>query len=284
MGAILPDVRPPYKDFGKPIELNSLKGRINPKFDMPDFMEKIKNFQLVLEETSHKILFDERNKISVVPFPLSGDETIEIVVKEFFTRGFHKMKTILLPSKAQKAWWAGVALVERNIPTPEPVAYFESVRSPYIQESFYLTVLEKEVDEIRHLFRQLPSTELLPLIQTLARHMRLCHAKGILHRDLSDGNILVKTSTQKEHTFFMIDTNRIRIKKRLGRMRKIKNLTRFGVPREYQRRFLEAYSRSGGLKKWVWFWYRFSKNVYTWRIELKKKLLISRKANSRNSA
>ncbi len=284
MGVILPDVKLQIKKLGKPIDLTSYKGRINPDFYQPDFVEKISKLELLLKGNSHQILFSGRNRISVVPFPISEGRTVEIVVKEFFTRGLSRMKTLFLPSKAQKAWWGGVALMEQDIPTPVPVAYLESSRSPFIEENFYLTVLEEGVDEIRHLFRQLSPKELCSLVQALAHHLSLCHKKGILHRDLSDGNILVKKNALDEHTFFLIDTNRIRLKKRLGRLQKIKNLTRLGVPGEYQQRFLEAYSASGRVKKWVWFWYRFSKKAYTWHINLKKRLHIRRKIKTGNSA
>ena len=284
MGVILPVVIPRHKEFGKPVELAAFKGRINPDFDQPDFIEKLKNFQVVLKETSHEILYSGRNRISVVPFPFSEGKTVEIVVKEFFTRGLQRVKTVILPSKAQKAWRGGVALMEQNIPTPIPVAYLESTRSPFVRESCYLTVLVKDTDEIRHLFRRLTSEELDSLIPALAHQLRLCHKKGILHLDLSDGNVLVKTDVQNKYTFFLIDTNRIRWKKRLGRLQKIKSLTRLGVPREYQRRFLEAYSGSDGLKKSVWLWYRFSKEAYTWRINLKRRLRIGMKIKSRDSA
>jgi len=277
-------VKLPNKKFGRHLDLMSYKGRINPDFYQPDFVEKISKFELLLKGNSHQILFSGRNRISVVPFPLSEGRTVEIVVKEFFTRGLNRMKNIFLPSKAQKAWWRGVALMEQDIPTPVPVAYLESSRSPFIKESCYLTVLEKGVDEIRHLFRQLSPKELCSLVQALAHYLRFCHKKGILHRDLSDGNILVKTNEQDEYTFFLIDINRIRLKKRLGRLQKIKNLTRLGVPGEYQQRFLEVYSGSGRVKKWVWLWYRLSKKAYTWHIKLKKRLHISRKIKTRNSA
>lgn len=274
----------PNKKFGRPLDLTSYKGRINPDFYQPDFVEKISKFELLLKGNSHQILFSGRNRISVVPFPLSEERTVDIVVKKFFARGLNRMKNIFLPSKAQKAWWGGVALMEQDIPTPVPVAYLESSRSPFIKESCYLTVLEKGVDEIRHLFRQLSPKELCSLVQALAHYLRLCHKKGILHRDLSDGNILVKKNEPDEHTFFLVDTNRIRLKKRLGRLQKIKNLTRLGVPGEYQQRFLEAYSGSGRVKKWVWLWYRLSKKAYTWHIKLKKRLRISREIKTRNSA
>ena len=162
--------------------------------------------------------------------------------------------------------------MEREIPTPVPIAYFEKIQSPFIEESCYLSVLEDGVCEVRHLFRQLPPDDLLPLIQALAAHLNLCHDKGILHRDLSDGNILVKKNAQDEYMFYLIDTNRIRVKKKLSGLQRLKNLTRLGVPPVFQRQFLRAYSGSERTKNWGWLWYRLSKTTYTWHINLKKRL------------
>jgi serine/threonine protein kinase len=283
MDAILSGVKLPEKRFGKPISLTSHKGRINPDFDRPKFMEKMSRFELLLREDSHHILLNGRNRIFVVPFPISEENTIKIVIKEFFTRGLKKIKTLVLPSKAKKAWRGGVALMKRGIPTPVPVGYLESRRSPFIKESCYLSVMEEGVDEIRHLFRHSSGDELESLVQALAHHLNLCHQKGILHRDLSDGNILVKKNAQNKLTFFLIDTNRIRLKKRLSLLSRTKNLIRLGIPPEYQRLFLEFYSAPGGLKKRALFWYKFRKKTYTWHIDIKKKIPLRRESKSRNS-
>jgi hypothetical protein len=284
MGAILPDVKLPNHTFGEPLDLPPFRGRINPEFQQPYFVDKLSRFDRLFQDSSHQILFNGRNRISVIPLLLSEGKTIDIVVKEFFTRGLNRMKTLFLPSKAQKAWLGGIALMERNIPTPVPVAYLEKDRSPFIDESCYFSVLEEEVEEIRHLFRRLPPEELSSLVQSLACHLSLCHKKGILHRDLSDGNILVRREGKKKQTFFLIDTNRIRLKKRLGPMKRVKNLTRLGVPGAFQKLFLEKYTGSKKLKKRVWFWYRCMKKSYTWHINLKKRFRPSRETKNRNTA
>jgi len=276
-------VKFPNKEFGEPLDLPPFKGRINPEFQRPDFVRKISRFDRIFQESPHQILFDGRNRISVIPFLLSEGKTINVAVKEFFTRGLNRMKTLLLPSKAQKAWLGSLALMERNIPTPIPVAYLEKNRSPFIDDSCYFSVLEEDVEEIRHLFRRLSSEELSSLVQSLACYLSLCHNKGILHRDLSDGNILVRREGQEKQTFFLIDTNRIRLKKRLGLLKRIKNLTRLGVPEAFQKLFLQKYTGSKKVKKRVWFWYRFTKKSYTWHIGLKKRLHLSCKTKTRNS-
>lgn len=279
-GAILPDVRLQNKEFGKPLELESFRGRINTDFYQPDFIKKISKFDQLLQETSHQVLFADRNRIRVIPFPLPEGKTVDIAVKEFFPRGLNRLKTIFLASKAWKAWRGGVVLMEKDILTPVPVAYLEKRKFFFIDESCYLTVLVKEVEEIRQLFRRLSPEKLSTLLRALALHLRRCHKEGILHRDLSDGNILVKKDVQDGHIFFLIDTNRIRFKKKLNILQRIKNIVRLGVPREFQKYFLKEYTKTDVVKKWAWFWYRFSKQAYTWRINLKKRLNLGRRTKT----
>jgi serine/threonine protein kinase len=213
---------------------------------------------------------------------LPEGKTVDIVVKEFFPRGLNRLKTVYLPSKARKAWKGSVALMERDLPTPVPVAYLEIRSAFFVQESCFLTVLVEGVEEIRPLFRQLSPDKLKTLLRALARHMDRCHEEGILHRDLSDGNILVRNSAQDEPVFFLIDTNRIRLKKNLRILQRIKNLTRLGVPRAFQVYFLEQYTGTHGLKKWMWYWYRFSKLSYTGHIGMKKRLHLGRHSKSKD--
>lgn len=283
-GDILLDVKFTHKTFGRPIDLTTFKGRINPEFGRHEFMEKLSKLGFLLEDASHPVLFSGRNRIIVVPFPFSEGKTLEVVVKEFGSRFLKKIKTIVLPSRAKKSWWGGVALMTLGIPTPVPVGYLESRGSLFVRESYYLSLLEEDAEEIRHLFHRQDSDELRALLRALARHLGYCHQKGVLHRDLSDGNILVRKGGNGKFTFFMVDTNRICIRKRLGRLRRIKNLARLGIPRLYQRVFLGFYTGPGDLKNSLWLWYRFSKKTYTWRVNIKKSLFFRREIGTEDSA
>lgn len=210
--------------------------------------------------------------MGVISLTHKEGRTADFVIKEFRTQGVDKLKSAFLPSKASKAWRGGVALLERGIETPFPTAYIEKKRRLFLDQSFYLSKMVSEVEEIRFLFRNLPQEELQNLCEELALHLSLCHTKGILHRDLSDGNILVKKDESGEFKFYLIDTNRIRIKKRLGVLRRIRNLIRLGVPRLYQRFFLQRYLGIPEVNQYLWFWYRANKIVFTWYVELKNKL------------
>ncbi len=70
----------------------------------------------------------------------------------------------------------------------------------------------------------------------------------------------------------MIDTNRIRVKKRISIWQRIKNLIRLGIPAQAQPMFLSQYLESPEIHRHLWWWYRLNKIVFSGYIELKKKL------------
>jgi len=78
--------------------------------------------------------------------------------------------------------------------------------------------------------------------------------------------------------FYLIDTNRIREKKRVGTLRQAKSLIRLGIPKDFQKYFLEQHYKTDKLPALTWYWYRFNKVRFTWIIELKKKLHLKKLA------
>jgi len=266
------------KEFGNPLILPPFKGRIHPEYDHPNFKQSITNCHGLLKDSSCKVLLDSRNRIGIFNASLDNGKTTDVVIKEFYTYGINKLKSTFIPSKALKSWRGSNALLEREIKTPLPIAYLEKRKSIFLDQSFFLSEMEKDVEEIRGLFLKFPDNELREILKSVASFLSYCHEKGILHRDLSDGNILVRKTESNKFVFNLIDTNRIRVKKRIGLLQCIKNLIRLGVPDPYQRFFLENYLGVPHVKRALWFWYKINKNSYTWFIEFKKVLRLKQLA------
>jgi len=260
------------KEYGLPLAPPPYKGRIHPKYNHPLFIKAIADCSQLSKDPSYQVLLDGRNRIGLVNLSLKHGLTSDIVIKEFRIQGVNKLKSIFLPSKAFKSWHRGMALVEREIDTPFPVAFLEKRKSIFLNQSFYLSEMVRDVEEIRYLFLRLHNEELQELLGALAQHLSFCHHKEIFHRDLSDGNILAKKHQSKKYSFYLIDTNRIRIKGRLGLLRRIKNLIRLGIPPLYQKFFLEQYLGEEYLNKFLWAWYKINKTSYTLLIKIKKLL------------
>ena len=122
------------------------------------------------------------------------------------------------------------------------------------------------------LFRELSPGALDKLLGELADFLSLCSCEGIWHRDLSDGNILVKRDPDGKYRFFLLDTNRIRCKNRVGTLRGLKSLIRLGIPRDRQRTFLAHYVHRSSISGWLWLWYRLNKVSYTNFVAIKRVL------------
>ena len=263
---------PMKQEYDQPLSLPRFKGRIKTSYNHPLFVQAISDCSRLLSDQDTEILLDRRNRVGVVALAQREGGKVDIVIKEFRSMGVNRMKSLFLRGKAFKSWRGAVALVERGIETPPPVAYLEKRKGLFLDQSFFLAERVGGVEEIRFLFPKLPPSELRRLLISLSQHLSTCHKKGILHRDLSDGNILVKKDKQGEFRFYLIDTNRIRIKKRIGPLSGVKNLIRLGVPLDFQRFFLQHYLGATHVKRFHWFWYRINKTSYTQFVELKKKL------------
>jgi len=264
------------KKYGIELSVPSFRGRIEADYQSPGFVRAISDCHNLLNKSSTEILHEGRNRIGVVRISGGDKEAEEIVVKEFRTRGINKIKSMVLHSKAYKAWRGSNQLKDCGIKTPVPVAFLEKKHGLFLEQSFFLAGMERGIEEIRHLFPLLSGDELKLLLNDLARFLLCSHQQGILHRDLSDGNILVKKDEQGRYNFYLIDTNRIRKKKRIRVLSRVKNLIRLGVPPASQREFLMLYLGKERVNNLFWFWYKLNKNSYSGFIGLKQKLRLKK--------
>ena len=161
---------------------------------------------------------------------------------------------------------------QRDIETARPAAYLERRRHGLTERGYFLAERIAGAEEVRTLFRRLGPAEIEPLLAALAGHLARCHDQGILHRDLSDGNVLVKKDDSGGFVFFLLDTNRVRAVKRLGGYRRAKNVIRLGIPKAFQKAVLLEYPGARRFRRAHWLWYRLNKSVFTFYIGLKKTL------------
>jgi len=255
-----------------PLNLPPFRGKIQAGYNQPSFLQAISDCHRLLEQPGARIVLRGRNKVGVVALRLESGATRNVFIKEYRLVGIDRIKSRVLPSKAVKAWRGAVALVALGIATPSPIAYLERRKRGCVDQGFFLTEEVEGIEEVRRLFRELPAPALRGFLKTLAAFLNACHQKGILHRDLSDGNILSKKNAKGEDQFILIDTNRIRLKKRIGLLRRTKNLIRLGIPSSLQPFFLEEYLRDRAFRKLGFFWYKINKAAFVRYIGLKKKL------------
>ena len=261
-----------------PFKAGRFRGFIRPQYRDPLFIESLASPSRLLQSEGAEVLLERRNTVVAVKAAFSTNETKEIVVKKFSIRGINWLKTLVQSSKAAKAWRGAVALVERGIETPAPVAFLERKKRGFVDECYFLAERTAGFEEIRSHFLCPQPGELDALLPLLACHLAACHKAGILHRDLSDGNVLLRKDPDAGSVFSLLDTNRVRVYKKLSSVRRVRNLIRLGIPRPHQRFFLEQYFGESGLSPLSWLWYRINKDVFSGYIRLKKILRLKKLA------
>lgn len=194
---------------------------INPGFSC------LKEFILQLDtnfSTMGDTLKNGRNHLKIIHY-----RGIKLCVKSFGRPHFLNQLaySFLRPSKAERSYNYGLRLIEMGIQTPEPIAwinYYDHNRM--LQKSYYVSLFLEHDFCLGDIF----DFELADRLEVLsAFSVWVCkrvHDNGVLHKDLSGGNILIRQIASGEYSFFMIDLNRIRFSRKIGFRKRMANLRR----------------------------------------------------------
>ncbi|MDP2914714.1 MAG: lipopolysaccharide kinase InaA family protein [Candidatus Aminicenantes bacterium] len=263
----------------RPLSLPPYEGRIADAYAVPEFLSLLAEPEKLLEGSGAEVLLDGRNRVVAVKAPSLSAGTADIVIKEYRLQGINKLKSRISPSKAAKAWRGAAALEDAGFETPAPIAFLERRKAGFVERSYFIAGRVFGGREIRDLFKEHSDETLRPLLSALAGTLFRLHERGILHRDLSDGNVLVKEA-DGAFRFIFLDTNRVRSRGHIGATARAKNLVRLGVPPALRTFFLERYAAAGGrpLEKAFVFWYKLNKNVFSGWIKLKRALRLKKLA------
>jgi len=265
-----------------PLALGPYKGEIAEAYAVTDLRAALRDPAALAASPGAEILLDGRNKVVGLPAAPGAGRPGPLVLKAFRTRGLKRLESAFRRSKAARAWRGALALVEAGLETPAPVAFLERRRGGFVVESYYLAERVEAAPEIRGLFRELPDADLDPLLAALASTVAGAHARGIVHRDLSDGNVLVRRGPDGSPSFVFLDTNRVRAGRRPGTLARARNLVRLGIPGRRRALFLEAYVRAAGpavRPRLFTSAYRFAKASFARRLKIKKALRLRALAN-----
>jgi len=162
-------------------------------------------------------------------------------------------------SPALAAWHAARALRARGFSTPEALAAVEVRRAGVLRKSFFVT---REVPGALTANRCWQAILGEPdagrrragrraLARALGDLFRRLHAAGVYHNDLKDVNVLV-SGPPGDPRCVLLDLERVRVLRRVGRRRRVKNLMQLARTLGPQAsatdrlRFLGAYLGDGG--------------------------------------
>lgn len=217
----------------------------------------------------------ERNQIKL--FDALG---MQVNVKRFKNPNFINtwVYRYFRPSKAQRSYEYATRLLELGIGTPQPIAFAEHKKWYGLQDSYYLSEHLQCDLTYRELVHDANYPDHLNILKQFTRFTFELHEKGVLFKDHSPGNTLIK-KTGEGYEFFLVDLNRMTFKT-LTKEERILNFARLTPVQDMVRvmayeyadlagydpeetfttmwghvsRFQEKYHRKRRLKKKLLFW------------------------------
>ena len=232
-----------YKQLGGPLHYHRSWSRFLNLFRKEKVVTHDDNFQFsIFHSPFEKVIHSGRNIIY---------EQDGLVIKQFAKPGPLKalIYGLFVKSKARRSYEYAGRLLSLGIVTPEPVAYKEVRVCGLLRESYYVSrksscphTLQKLTNNFSLGSPRLSSDILAPL-PSIATFIARLHNAGVLHRDLSPGNILFDDNGHVE----VIDLNRIAWRRRpLDFRTGCQNFERLNIGREALTAMGKAYAEARG--------------------------------------
>ena len=222
------------------------------------------------------LLFGDVNRNSIKLFDVAS---LKVNVKSF--KKPQLLNSIIYnyfrKSKARRSFEYANRLLENEIGTPQPIAYFENSSVFGLKQSYYIS----EHLECDLTFRELVQIPEFPeneiILRQFIRFSYLLHQKGIEFLDHSPGNTLIKKNENESYDFFLVDLNRMTFHKKISLDVRMKNLCRLTNKEEMVKIMSNEYAIISGESEDLIFrtlWKKTTdfQNQYFRKRRLKKKL------------
>ncbi len=141
------------------------------------------------------LLRDKRNRVWCAQDPLNPAE--KWVIKRIRVHGVKRFSYRVRASKAERNWNNAARMLRLGLATPMPVAYFENKHGGSIADSYYvcryadyLFSARQACVAFRDGFEGFAGVSRDEILDAAARYVHHLHWRGIVHRDLSSGNLL----------------------------------------------------------------------------------------------
>ena len=150
------------------------------------------------------------------------------------------------PSKAKRAYEYAFKLLELGLDSPAPIAYIEEYACGLITYGYFISIYEKDYSLIRELMAG--NQEDASLLKALSLYIAELHLKGVLHLDMSPGNILYKKEGEKFH-FTLIDINRMQFLSSVSKNKRYMSFKRLSENKEVLTTVAGFYAAASGLNE-----------------------------------
>lgn len=150
-------------------------------------------------------------------------------------------------SKARRSFEYANILLERNIGTPQPIAFHDNYSALGLRDSYYIS----EHLECDLTFRELVTFPDFPDHENILRKFTQfsfdLHEKGVEFLDHSPGNTLIKKNESDNYSFYLVDLNRMNFHDNMSFDLRMRNLSRLTPKKEMIRIISNEYSKLSGL-------------------------------------
>lgn len=232
--------------------------------------------ELINDFNTFGLLFGDGNRNIIKLFDL---DSTKVNIKSF--KKPHLLNSIIYnyfrKSKAKRSFEYANRLLENQIGTPQPIAYFEKTSIFGLKESYYVS----EHLDCDLTFRELVQIPEFPenefILRQFIRFSFLLHQKGIEFLDHSPGNTLIKKNNTGSYDFFLVDLNRMTFHKNMSFDVRMKNLCRLTFKEEMVKIMSNEYAFISGesedlIFRTLWKMTTDFQNQYFRKRRLKKKL------------
>ena len=187
-----------------------------------------------------QVIYSARNIVSVIDTPER-----KIVVKYFKRINLINRfaYTYLRRSKAERAYYNSLAMIERGIKSPNPIAFINCYNGLLLKRSYYICEYT-DYAPIKELFAR-PLCDIIPYLRDFARFAHNQHKEGIYHGDFNVSNTLFKI-TDSGCSFSMIDSNRMKFGK-YSYKKGLFNMRRMNLPVELFGVVAAEYAKEAGV-------------------------------------
>lgn len=212
--------------------------KVNPTFEK--YKAEILSAFDQFNQTGKNYMVGERNQIKLFKI---NSYTVNVKsfkvpnkVNQFVYKFFRK-------SKAKRSYEFALILLEKQIGTPQPIAFQETFGGLGLQKSFYAS----EHLEYDLTYRELVEIENYPDHENILRQFtHFCfklHQEGVEFKDHSPGNTLIKKVSDGQYQFFLVDLNRMKFHNSMNIELRMKNLSRLTPKKEMVRVMADEYAK-----------------------------------------
>lgn len=213
------------------------------------YRDKLTDLAMILADkgvpTDAKLIFEGRNKVYKLLW-----KGLNVNIKDFKIPGFPNdyVYTTLRKSKARRSFENAEEILKRGIPTPAPLAWIETKKDGKLNKSYYVSIQSSYPNNLR-CWEKWDRKEAYEVLGAYAEFMLRIHRAGILHRDLSPGNVLWERDDKTGAIRFqIIDLNRMKLyAKPLGKRQSFSNFRNINLVEEETKRLAEIYGRLAGI-------------------------------------